>query len=146
MRRVIRATVALLAVVATLGGAPALTAQPKPKFFADDPVWREVDTQDASKVARWNIDLASDLVLNLFVKLGDPAADVRARNVNTVDEVPDGPYFVNRAGRMRLTPAIVARAANTSNGPAPGKWTRPGGLRDDARPRSRAVARARLLR
>jgi hypothetical protein len=40
-----------------------------------------------------------------------------------VDEVPDGPYFVNRAGRMTLTPAIVARASNTSDGPAPGKWT-----------------------
>ena len=45
------------------------------------------------------------------------------KNINTVDEVPDGPYFVNRAGRMPLTPALVARAANTSDGPAPGKWT-----------------------
>ena len=43
----------------------------------------------------------------------------RAKNINTVDEVPDGPFFVNRAGRMPLTPAMVARAANTSNGPAP---------------------------
>ena len=60
MRRVIRATVALLAVVATLGGATALTAQPKPKFFADDPVWREVDTQDAWQVATLGIVCVSD--------------------------------------------------------------------------------------
>ena len=123
MRRVIRATVALLAVVATLGGAPALTAQPKPKFFADDPVWREVDTQDASRVARWNIDLASDLVLNLFVKLGDPAADVRARNVNTVDEVPDSSWYTNRAGRTALTPAAIATGPDTGGGPAAGVWS-----------------------
>ena len=93
------------------------------RFFPDDPIWREPMTQDVKNAVRYEPDLAYQTIENLFWRPGDKVLGQRAKNVNTVDEVPDGPYFVNRAGRMTLTPAIVARAANTSNGPAPGKWT-----------------------
>ncbi|HEX5213860.1 MAG TPA: hypothetical protein VFV98_00275 [Vicinamibacterales bacterium] len=118
-----RITVAALAGIAVLGGATSLTARQAPTFFSDDPVWREVDTQDASKVARWSIDLASDLVLNLFAKLGDPAVDVRARNINTVDEVPDSSWYTNRAGKTAITPASIAIGPDAGAGPAAGVWS-----------------------
>jgi hypothetical protein len=95
----------------------------KQRFFPDDPIWREPITQDVKNAVRYEPDLAYQTIENLFWRPGDKVVGQRARNINTVDEVPDGPFFVNRAGRMTLTPAIVARAANTSNGPAPGKWT-----------------------
>src|SRR5207342_2434600 len=51
-----------------------------------------------------------------------PAAG-RAKNVNSVDEVPDSSWFTNRAGHRRLTPEDVAKGPDTSDGPAPGTWT-----------------------
>src|SRR5688572_10088537 len=110
--------VALLVGVSSL----AITAQTR-RFYADDPIWREPMTQDVKSAVRYEPDLAYQTIENLFLKPGDPVLGQRARNINTVDEVPDGPYFVNRAGRVPLTPALVARAANTDAGPAPGKWT-----------------------
>ena len=75
----------------------------------DDPIWREPMTQDVKSAARYEPDLAYQTLENLFSTPGDPVLGQRAKNINTVDEVPDGPYFVNRAGRMPLTPALVAR-------------------------------------
>ena len=97
--------------------------QQKRRFYPDDPIWREPVTQDVKNAVRYEPDLAYQTIENLFLTPGDPVLGQRAKNINTVDEVPDGPYFVNRATRMTLTPAIVARAANTDDGPAPGKWT-----------------------
>jgi hypothetical protein len=82
------------AVVVLLGGAGPQGAAPR--FFHDDPLTREPDTQDASKVQAWDIDLAIDLATNLFSRPGDKAPDVRAQNVNTIDEVPDSSWFTNR--------------------------------------------------
>lgn len=107
------------------GASAVVLAQDKqqPRFFPDDPIWREPMTQDVKNAVRYEPDLAYQTIENLFWRPGDRELGQRARNINTVDEVPDGPYFVNRAGRTPLTPALVARAANTSDGPAPGKWT-----------------------
>src|SRR5688572_32443302 len=110
--------VLLIAAASTV----AITAQ-KRRFYPDDPIWREPMTQDVKSAVRYEPDLAYQTIENLFLKPGDPVLGQRARNINTVDEVPDGPYFVNRAGRVPLTAALVARAANTDAGPVPGKWT-----------------------
>ncbi len=112
------AIIALTVFVTTL----AAGAQSR-RFFPDDPIWREPVTQDVKNAARYEPDLAYQTLENLFWRPGDRTLGQRAKNLNTVDEVPDGPFFVNRAGRMALTPAMVARAANTSDGPAPGPWT-----------------------
>jgi hypothetical protein len=113
--------VAIAAIVIAISSL-TLGAQTR-RFFPDDPIWREPMTQDVKNAARYEPDLAYQTIENLFWRPGDKVLGQRAKNVNTVDEVPDGPYFVNRSGRMTLTPAGVARAANTSDGPAPGKWT-----------------------
>ena len=104
------------------------------RFFPDDPIWREPMTQDVKSAVRYEPDLAFQTIENLFLKPGDKVVGQRAKNINTVDEVPDGPYFVNRAGRTPLTPALVARAANTDDGPARGKWTVVEGKSDGVTP------------
>jgi hypothetical protein len=116
----IRRAAAVIVLIAT--ACLALGAQTR-RFFPDDPIWREPMTQNVKDASRYEPDLTYQTLENLFWRPGDREVGQRAQNINTVDEVPDGPYFENRAGRTPLTPAIVARAANTSNGPAPGKWT-----------------------
>lgn len=117
MRR--RLFVNLLAVAAVTW---TVSAQSR-RFYPDDPIWREPATQDVKQASRYEPDLGYQTLENLFWRPGDRVIGQRAKNINTVDEVPDGPFFVNRAGRLPLTPALVARAANTSDGPAAGPWT-----------------------
>jgi hypothetical protein len=105
-----------------------------PVFFPDDPIWFEPITQDVTAATRYEPDLAYQTLENLFGAPGDPVLGTRARNVNTVDEVPDGPFYVNRAGRLPLTPALVARAANTGDGPADGPWRVVSGKSDGVTP------------
>jgi len=103
----------------------ALAAQTPPhgrKFFDDDPLWRVPDSQDAKGAAFWEPDLGVDLTLNLFAKLGDQTPNVRAQDLNTVDEVPDSSWFTNRAGHRTLTVADVSRGPDTDDGPLPGMW------------------------
>jgi RimJ/RimL family protein N-acetyltransferase len=107
------ATIAALTIAAR--GAQA------PKFYDDDPLWHE-PVRSIPDVTRYEPNLLYDSVENMFTKPGDPDFDKRAGNVNTVDEVMDGPWFTNRAGTRPLTVEEVARGANTGSGPAPGKW------------------------
>jgi hypothetical protein len=92
-----------------------------PRFFPDDPISVEPETQDASGVADYELDLFIDLALNLFARPGDDA-DVRALNVNTIDEVPDSNWFTNRILARPLTPEQVGRGPLAGSGPAPGQW------------------------
>ena len=111
----------LAAALATAWAPAARTASPR--FYPDDPIASEPHSQDASGVQPWEIDLAYDLVSNLFGHPGDPAPGVRAQNVNTVDEVPDGSWFRNRLGREPLSVEDITRGPNTTAGPASGTWT-----------------------
>ena len=98
-------------------------AQNRPKFVSDDPLQREPDTQDASKVQEWDIPLLADLTMNLFTTPGDQAVNVRAGNINTIDEVPDSNWFTNRIYTRDVTIDEITKGPNTSDGPAKGKWT-----------------------
>jgi hypothetical protein len=95
----------------------------RPRFFPDDPLPREPETQDASGVEEWDVGLTPDLLLNLFSQPGDPRTNQRAYNVNTADEVPDSSWFTNRIYARSLSLEEVARGPNTIDGPAPGRWT-----------------------
>ena len=117
---VVAAMVAVQAVRSDVSGV--LEAQ-RVKFFSDDPLTREPETQDASKVQVMEIGLSSDLLLNLFTKLGDPSTNVKARNINTIDEVPDSSWFNNRIYSRDLTVDELTRGANLSEPPASGRWT-----------------------
>ena len=56
---------ALLLVSGTASG------QSTRKFYSDDPITLEPETQDASKVANFKIDLFYDLMLNQFARPGE---------------------------------------------------------------------------
>lgn len=117
--RVVGLTVLLLGG-SVLGGAQS----PKPpKFFSDDPLSREPETQDASGAKFMDVELAPDLLLNLFTRPGDPSARIRAGNVNTIDEVPDSGWFTNRIGARIVSVDEIARGPNVAPPPAPGPWT-----------------------
>jgi hypothetical protein len=93
-----------------------------PRFFDDDPIGRDPETQDASGVQPIETSEQFDFVENSFLNAGDRTAR-RAVNVNTVDEVPDSSWFTNRAGTSQWTIADAVRGSERSGGPAPGTWT-----------------------
>jgi hypothetical protein len=92
------------------------------KFYDDDPIGVQPETQDASGVTPWKIDLFYDLMLNQFTRPGEPAGP-RAQNINTIGEVPDSSWFTNRILARPVSIEEAVRGATTGNGPAPGKWT-----------------------
>ena len=110
-------------VLAVLAAWQPQARSAAPRFFSDDPLTREPDSQDASGVQPWTVGLAFDLLWNLFGDPGDRAMDVPALNANTIGEVPDGSWFTNRLGRRTLTAEEIARGPNVNGGPAEGTWT-----------------------
>ena len=92
------------------------------RFYDDDPVAVEPDPHDAARVQPSRVGYAFDMYDNLFGEPGDPARGVRARNVNTIDEVPDSSWFTNRIGARSMTVEEVVRG-NDTKGPASGTWT-----------------------
>jgi hypothetical protein len=109
------ATLAFTAAATISGSATA------PTFFTDDPIWVEPATQDASKVKPTEVKLFVDLTYNIIsgrraIKPGP------AKNVNSIDEVPDSSWFTNRLGTLPLTASDIANGPDMSAGPAPGRW------------------------
>ena len=103
-----------------------LTARPganTPIFYPDDPLPRIVDSQDASGVQLRRIDLVYDTLENLFHRPGDATLDVRAQNVNTIDEVPDSNWFTNRLGVTPISVDDVVKGPGSGVGPSPDGWT-----------------------
>src|SRR5215475_6159667 len=108
--------------LAIAGSLTAFGTAQSPRFFDDDPLWVEHDTEDASSMKPLEVDLTVDLTYNIVKGRGRVEA-TRARNVNTVDEVADSSWFTNRAGHRPLTGEEVFRGPDTDNGPADGSWT-----------------------
>ena len=80
-----------------------------PRFYPDDPLWVDDDmTLDASGTKEIEDSNGYDFVVNSFVRPGEKR-DVRALNVNTVDEVPDSSWFSNRIGRAPIPLADLVR-------------------------------------
>src|SRR6187549_3662790 len=76
-----------------------------PRFYPDDPIAREPESQDASKTAPYDESQMYELFFNLFVNSGLQASGLRAMNINTIDEVPDSSWFTNRLGTRPITTA-----------------------------------------
>lgn len=94
-----------------------------PRFYSDDPLMREPETQDASAARESDVDLFVDLAVNLFAKPGDNREGVAAGNVNTIDEIPDSSWFTNRILARPVTIAEAIRGSGTGSGVASGTWT-----------------------
>jgi hypothetical protein len=87
-----------------------------PRFYPDDPLWVDDDAAfDASKALAQEDGNGYDFVVHSFVKPGD-RRDVRAMNVNTLDEVPDSSWFTNRIGRREMPVAEIVRGPDTARG------------------------------
>jgi hypothetical protein len=108
------------------------TAASQTRFYADDPIEREPEPGDASRVQPFPVHLSWDILSSLFVKEGDPVTRL-AQNINTIDEVPDSSWFTNRAGSQTLTAADVGRGPDTTSGPV-GRWTVVSGKSEGVRP------------
>lgn len=93
------------------------------RFYDDDPLVREPATQDASSAAKWPIDPPANLATNLFTRPGDPTPNVRAQNINTIDEVPDSDWFTNRILSTPLSIDEVVKGPLTSGPPNATRWT-----------------------
>ena len=59
---------------------------------------------------------------NLFVTSGYKPSGLRAKNINTIDEVPDSSWFTNRIGTRPITNEELVRGANVGEPPDPSKW------------------------
>jgi hypothetical protein len=106
-------TAAALAVV--LLGATGLFTANAPRFYHDDPIWTDDDRAlDASRVVAVEDANSFDFLVNTFGNPGE-RRNVRAMNINTVDEVPDSSWFVNRIGRIRFPTAAIVRGPDRFN-------------------------------
>jgi len=96
---------ALLVVSAALG----VVRSAGPRFYPDDPLWTDDDKAfDAANVVPIEDLNAFDFVVNTFVKPGEKR-DVRAMNVNSLDEVSESAWFANRIGRREMSTGEIVR-------------------------------------
>jgi hypothetical protein len=125
-------TVSMVGITAVAAVAALVVNPVVPKFFSDDPIVREPAPKDASHVESFPIHLSWDIISSLFVKEGGRTIQ-QAQDVNTIGEVPDSSWFVNRAGSIALSASDVARGPDTTDGPS-GMWTIVSGKSDGVRP------------
>ena len=127
-----RSRVSLGLFVVLLAIAP-LTSQ-APRFYPDDPIAIDDDMSlDASKVVAIEDSNAYDFVANTFASPGI-RHDIRARNVNTIDEVPDSSWFVNRIGRGTLSTAEIVRGPDRFESVSLDGWKVSGGKSSGLQP------------
>src|SRR5262245_60238402 len=116
-----RAALLTLAVGAIGFVAPAASMQ-GPRFYLDDPIAREPESQDASQAAPYEQSEMYELLYNLFANPGYKPSGVRAKNINTIDEVPDSSWFTNRIGSRPISEEELTRGPNVGAPPDPSKW------------------------
>jgi hypothetical protein len=109
-------------IVAACAAAVVAVSAGDQKFYDDDPILREPETQDASKVQAWKNVLSYDLIHNLFASPADKQP-IRAQDINTIDELPDSGWFTNRILAREVSLEEAVRGPVTGPGPAAGPMT-----------------------
>jgi hypothetical protein len=118
-----RVVVCLLSAVMSLDIIAAQAAKTI-RFTPADPIMVDEDTvADASKFDEVELSEAFDLITNQFGSPGDQTP-MRALNVNTIDEVPDSSWFVNRIGVRTMPIDEILRGANTFDPAEAREWDR----------------------
>jgi hypothetical protein len=112
----------LVLAAAALGLFAAGASTQAPRFYDDDPISREPESQDASKAQPYSIQQLYEQIYDLFVVSGEKPSGKRAQNINTIDEVPDSSWFTNRIGTTTVTPEQLARGPIVGAPPDPSKW------------------------
>jgi hypothetical protein len=108
------------AAACVLLGAPAATVSPR--FYQDDPIARDPESQDASRAQSYDIQSLYEMTYNLFVNAGYKPSGMRAQNINTIDEMPDSSWFTNRIGTIAVGADEIARGPNRGAPPDPSRW------------------------
>ena len=119
----------MLLAIAAAGSAAS------PRFFPDDPLWTDDDMAfDASGAAEQEDSNGYDFVMHTFLRPGD-RRDVRAMNINTLDEVPDSSWFTNRIGRRPSSVEEIVRGPDQDATPVSlGAWIVSGGKGSGVQP------------
>jgi len=96
------------------------------KFYPDDPVWQEPAPRPVSGVATRDVDHLYDFLDSSYVtprregKLAKRAPRP-ARDVNTLGEIPDSPWYTNRHALHRMSIADLQRGPGNSTPPDPNR-------------------------
>lgn len=95
-----------------------------PKFYPDDPIWTLPAPLpvDRDKVNIRKIDQLYDFATNSIAPPGEkqlPGKPIPAKDVNTVDELPDSMWYTNRHRTRRMTVEEMKRGSERGNAPAP---------------------------
>ena len=102
-----RCSAAVLALVLmSVDLSQAQTKTPSPKFYPDDPLRREPDPLPTLDAQARQLSEVLETLGSTFSTPGElhPAGGIiPARGINTLDEVMDGPWFVNRHGSRRMS-------------------------------------------
>ena len=111
-----------LAVATAMLVSQVSTATRTPRFFGDDPLGSEPESQDASRAESSEIGDLYEMVYNLFAQPRYKLSGVRAQNINTVDEVADSSWFTNRMIERPLTNEELVRGPNVGAPPDSSRW------------------------
>jgi len=112
----------LLAIGLVCGALTMAGRGASPSYFPDDPIQVDDDSAlDAGQAVSISGSNAYDFAEHTFLKPGD-TSDIRAVNVNTIDEVPDSTWFTNRIGRRDLSIEELVRGPNTGPTPSFSDW------------------------
>jgi hypothetical protein len=121
-------------IVLLVAAGVAVSWSAGPRFYPDDPIWSDDDRAlDAAKVGEVEDTNGYDFVVHTFGTMGE-RRDVRALNVNTVDEVPDSSWFTNRIGRRDLSVAEVVRGPDQVERVSLDGWVVSGGKGSGVQP------------
>jgi hypothetical protein len=113
----------LVVVVVAIGLGSSVVSTQGPRFYTDDPISREPASQDASGAGKYEIQSLYEMSYNLFVTAGYKPTGTRAKNINTIDEVPDSTWFTNRIGMKPMTAEELTRGPNSGAGPDSSHWS-----------------------
>ena len=123
----------VIAALLAAAGLPAPSAN-GPRFYPDDPLWVDDDgVLDASKVKPIEDANSYDFLVNTFGTPGQ-RRQIRAQNINTVDEVPDSSWFVNRIGRRPMAIADIVRGPDRADSISLEGWVVSGGKSTGVQP------------
>ena len=124
MIRMPHRSVAACVRIALISALCAVTfAASGPRFYSDDPLLREPESQNAAGAEEVDVGLLYDISYNLFVTPGLERSNVHARNANTIDEVPDSSWFTNRVLPRTASVDDFVRGPNVGKPPNPERWT-----------------------
>ena len=103
----------------------ALAAEGR-KFYDDDPLAREPAPIAVKQAKSRKISDIYDIFSHILATPGTrplPGKPVRARDINTLGEVMEGPWYEKRHGRTRMSIAELTAGPGNATPPAQGTWT-----------------------